>query len=114
MPHPLAALAHPLGAFAHPPAALANPLAALVNAVSPPGQALAAQHAHHATHLSGAAIALAALGALVVLACAAWGAAWMLAYEPRWTLSLRHSLAEAGFRASATWAEFADWARLGR
>jgi hypothetical protein len=23
-------------------------------------------------------------------------------------------LAEGGFRASATWAEFADWARLGK
>ena len=27
--------------------------------------------------------------------------------------SARHSVAEAGFRASATWAEFSDWARLG-
>ena len=35
------------------------------------------------------------------------------AYEPRWWLSLRHALAEAGFRASATWAEFTDWLRLG-
>jgi hypothetical protein len=28
-------------------------------------------------------------------------------------LSLRHAMAEAGFRASATWAEFSDWVRLG-
>ena len=89
-------------------------LAALLTTVTAPGQPLSAQHAHHATHLSAGAIALAALGALVVLACAAWGLARTLAYEPHWTLSLRHSLAEAGFRASATWAEFADWARLGR
>ena len=36
------------------------------------------------------------------------------AWEPRWLLALRHAIAEAGFRASATWREFGDWARLGR
>jgi len=35
------------------------------------------------------------------------------AFEPHWLLSLRHAMAEAGFRASATWAEFSDWVRLG-
>ncbi len=74
----------------------------------------AAAHAHQGTHLSGDAVALAAVGALVVLACLAWGLARMLAFEPHWTLSLRHAMAEASFRASATWAEFSDWARLGR
>jgi hypothetical protein len=54
------------------------------------------------------------LAGLLALACLAWGLARMLAYEPRWVQSLRHALAEGGFRASATWAEFADWARLGR
>jgi hypothetical protein len=73
-----------------------------------------AAHAHQATHLSGETIALAALGALVVLACLAWALARSLAFEPRWTLSARHAIAEAGFRASATWAELSDWARLGR
>ncbi len=71
--------------------------------------------AHHpASKPSDAAIALAALGALLLLGCILWGGARLLAYEPRWTLSLRHSLAEAGFRSSATWAELSDWARLGR
>jgi len=87
---------------------------ALVTTLALPGKTLAAQHPQHAAHLSTGAIALAVLGALVVLACAAWGVARMLAYEPHWTLSLRHSVAEASFRASATWTEFADWARLGR
>jgi hypothetical protein len=64
--------------------------------------------------LSDADIAVAVLAGLIALACLVWGVARMLAYEPRWTLSLRHSLAEAGFRASATWAELSDWARLGR
>jgi hypothetical protein len=57
---------------------------------------------------------IAVLAALLVLACAAWALARRSAFEPRWLLSLRHAMAEAGFRASATWSEFADWARLGR
>jgi hypothetical protein len=73
--------------------------------------ALATASAHGATH---EAIALAAAGALVVLACLAWALARVVALEPRWTLSARHAIAEAGFRASATWAEFSDWVRLGR
>jgi hypothetical protein len=70
--------------------------------------------ARHSGGLSTAAIALAALAALVALACAVWGVARLLAYEPRWTLSARHAVAEVGFRASSTWAEFSDWIRLGR
>jgi hypothetical protein len=62
---------------------------------------------------SHAAIAIAVVAAIVVLAILAWGIARMSAYEPRWMLSMRHSLSEARFRASATWAEFSDWARLG-
>lgn len=69
---------------------------------------------HHATHVSTLAIVLAAIAAVVLFACAIWGLARMLAFEPRWTLSLRHAVAEAGFRASATWAELGDWMRLGR
>lgn len=77
----------------------------------------AAGHAQHATPshgLSSTGIALVAIGALVVLGCVAWAVSRVQTLEPRWTLSLRHAIAEAGFRASATWAEFADWARLGR
>lgn len=57
---------------------------------------------------------IAAVAALVALLCLVWAAARMLAFEPHWTLSVRHAMAEAGFRASATWAEFSDWARLGQ
>jgi hypothetical protein len=56
---------------------------------------------------------LAAIAALLLLACAAWAFARSRAYEPHWLLSLRHAMAEAGFRTSATWAEFSDWVRLG-
>lgn len=66
------------------------------------------------SRISTPALLLAALAALLALGCAIWGVARLQAFEPRWTLSLRHTFAEAGFRASATWAEFSDWARLGR
>jgi hypothetical protein len=66
------------------------------------------------TSLSTPAAVVAVIAALLALGCAIWAIARLQAYEPRWTLSLRHTFAEAGFRASATWAEFSDWARLGR
>jgi hypothetical protein len=65
------------------------------------------------TRLSTAALALAAMGALLALGCLVWLAGRWLALEPRWTTSLAHSLREASYRASQTWAEFSDWARLG-
>jgi hypothetical protein len=43
-----------------------------------------------------------------------WVVGRWLALEPRWTVSAMHSLREATFHASATWAEFSDWARIGR
>jgi len=78
------------------------------------GMALALVHSSSGGKLSGAAIAAAVIAALIALSCLAWGIARMSAFEPRWTLSLRHAIAEAGFRASVTLAEFGDWARLGR
>jgi hypothetical protein len=72
--------------------------------------------ARHATttKLSTGAIVVAALAALLILICLAWGAARWFAYQPRWSISLRHSLAEASWRLSASWDEFSDWARIGR
>jgi hypothetical protein len=75
---------------------------------------LALAHATSSGKLSNAAIAAVVVAAIVVVCCLAWGIVRMTAFEPRWMQSLRHSLAEAGFRASATLAEFGDWARLGR
>jgi hypothetical protein len=63
--------------------------------------------------VSGWAILAAALGALLVLACVVWAIFRYGAFEPHWLASLRHSLAEAGYRISETWAELLDWARLG-
>jgi hypothetical protein len=66
------------------------------------------------THLSTGALALAILGALLALGCAVWVVGRWMALEPRWTVSAMHSLREATYHASATWAEFSDWARIGR
>jgi hypothetical protein len=88
-------------------------MANLVAARLPLALAAAPAHAGSGGGPSHPAIAIAVVAAIVVLAILAWGIARMSAYEPRWMLSMRHSLAEARFRASATWAEFSDWARLG-
>ncbi|HUH81343.1 MAG TPA: hypothetical protein VLZ06_08450 [Solirubrobacteraceae bacterium] len=71
-------------------------------------------HAAAGGGLATAAVVLIVVGVLLLVACAVWGVARALAWEPRWSLALRHAIAEAGFRASATWREFGDWARLGR
>jgi hypothetical protein len=67
----------------------------------------------HSSTLSTGAIAAVVIAAVLVLACIGWALARRRAFEPHWLLSLRHAMAEAGFRASATWAEFSDWVRLG-
>jgi hypothetical protein len=64
--------------------------------------------------LSTTAVVLIVLAGALLLGCAVWGLAQAQAWEPRWSLALRHAVAEAGFRASAAWREFGDWARLGR
>ncbi len=69
--------------------------------------------AKHSESFSTVAILAVILAAVLVLACIAWALARRRAFEPHWLLSLRHAMAEAGFRLSATWAEFADWVRLG-
>ena len=66
------------------------------------------------TKLSTGAIVAAALAAALIVVCLAWAAARWWAYEPRWRVSLRHCIAEASWRLSGTWEEFADWLRLGR
>jgi len=93
---------------------LVSHLLATVTTLMLPAKPLTTAHAHPATHTSGEAVVLAVIGALLVLGCLAWAITRLLTFEPRWVLSLRHASAEAGSRASATWAEFSDWIRLGR
>jgi len=69
--------------------------------------------ASRSTGPSGTALAAAAAAALIILLCLGWGIARLLAYEPRWILSLRHSLAEAAYRVEAALDELGDWIRIG-
>src|SRR4029077_21008227 len=71
-------------------------------------------HSRRSGKISTEAVVLAAIAALLLLACAVWAFARSRASEPHWLVSLRHAMSEAGFRTSATWAEFTDWVRLGR
>jgi hypothetical protein len=59
-------------------------------------------------------VALAVIGALMALAALLYGLARWWAWEPRWLVHARHAGAEAGWRASGSWAEFMDWVRMGR
>ena len=59
-------------------------------------------------------VALAILVALLALAGAALGAARWRGWEPAWALRTRHAVGEAGWRATNTWSEFADWVRQAR
>jgi hypothetical protein len=59
-------------------------------------------------------IAVIAVGAVLLAAVALWAFARWWAWEPPWLVRWHHSTGEAGWRASAAWAEFTDWLRLGR
>lgn len=59
-------------------------------------------------------LVLLVIGAVLLLLAGALALALRGGRRPRWALELRHALAEASFRASATWSELGDWARLGR
>lgn len=62
----------------------------------------------------GARLALIVIGALLIMLLALWAFARWWAWEPQWLARWRHATAEAGWRASAAWAEFTDWLHLGR
>ena len=123
---PTATATTPAGSAAPPTTATAPPATATAPAATTPSTSPTPAQPRGATvtvtrapakkssGLSAAALALAAVGLVILLCCAVWAVGRMLALEPRWTLSLRHSLDEAGYRASATLAELGDWMRLGR
>lgn len=59
-------------------------------------------------------VLLAILAALALMSAAAVGSVRYWGFDPPWLGRMRHSVAEAGWRASAAWAEFTDWVRFGR
>jgi hypothetical protein len=60
------------------------------------------------------AIAAIAIGALLLGALALWALARARGWDSPRLARARHAWGEAGFRTTGTWAEFADWLRLGR
>ena len=54
------------------------------------------------------------LGLMTLMVGSTVGAIRWWAFDPPWLGRMRHSVAEAGWRASAAWAEFTDWVRFGR
>jgi hypothetical protein len=59
-------------------------------------------------------LALAVLLGVLALCTIAFGVVRFFAWEPAWAARLRHATGEAGWRASSTWSDFADYVRLGR
>ncbi len=59
-------------------------------------------------------VLLALVFGLGLLLALLWALARFIAFDPPWMAAGRHATAEAGWRASASWAEFTDWVRLGR
>ena len=108
------------GATTQPPATTtiapnATPTAATTAPAPAPAPVAATQTAPQSTSShKGARLALIVFGALLVMLLALWAFARWWAWEPRWLVRWRHATAEAGWRASAAWAEFTDWLRLGR
>jgi cobalamin biosynthesis Mg chelatase CobN len=104
------------GTATQPPATTTvAPNATQTAATTAPAPAAAAQTAppKESSH-TAARLALLVLAALLVILLALWLVARWWAWEPHWLVRWRHATAEAGWRASAAWAEFTDWLRLGR
>jgi cobalamin biosynthesis Mg chelatase CobN len=107
------------GAATQPPATTTLAPNATTTAATPaptPAPAAAAtQTAPKSTSShKGARLALIVVAALLLMLLALWAFARWWAWEPHWLARWRHATAEAGWRASAAWAEFTDWLRLGR
>jgi hypothetical protein len=75
--------------------------------------ALASNTTQAATDAPFPMLALAILAALLALGALAFGVARWFAWEPAWTIRMRHAAGEAGWRAASTWSEFTDFVRLG-
>jgi hypothetical protein len=76
--------------------------------------ALAARTGDVSTDAPFPLLLLAILGGLLALGALMFAVARWLAWEPAWSVRLRHAAGEAGWRVSSTFAEFTDFVRLGR
>jgi hypothetical protein len=102
------------GAATQPPATTTIAPIATTTAATPATTTAPAPATQSTASHKGARLALIVIGALLVMLLALWAFARWWAWEPHWLARWRHATAEAGWRASAAWAEFTDWLRLGR
>jgi hypothetical protein len=79
-----------------------------------PAAALSAPNDKGADNTPAPLILLAVFGGLMLLGAVFYTAVRYWAFDPPWLQRARHSTSEAGWRASAAWAEFTDWLRFGR
>ncbi|HWC28144.1 MAG TPA: hypothetical protein VG474_16260 [Solirubrobacteraceae bacterium] len=75
---------------------------------------IAARASEPATEPPFPILALAILAGLLAIAALLVGLARWRGWEPLWADRFRHAAGEAGWRASSTWSEFADFVRFGR
>jgi len=100
----------PSGQQAPQPAATSKPAPAIAD-----GAVLAASKQRSSdAGIPAPLVALAVIAVLMMLAALLYALARWWAWEPDWLVRARHAGAEAGWRASGSWAEFMDWLRLGR
>jgi hypothetical protein len=109
------AVAAPAGALAQEPSTTgASPLTAPATSSTAPAPASTTQAQPAADNGREVPLGVIVAGAILLAALALWGFARWWAWQPPWLDRWRHATAEAGWRASAAWAEFTDWLRLGR
>jgi len=96
-----------------PPTPIAQPTPAPAVVAGDP-ISVAATATDPATDAPFPVLALAILAGLFVLAGLIVALVRWRAWEPVWADNFRHAAGEAGWRASSTWAEFADFVRFGR
>jgi hypothetical protein len=75
---------------------------------------VAARATDPATEAPFPLLALAIIAGLLGTGGLIFGLMRWRAWEPAWAERFRHAAGEAGWRASSTWAEFADFVRFGR
>ena len=106
----------PVGAATTEPTFVAALSAAITTraGIACPGGVPAAAAARKSTDTTTGLIALAIALGLIALAAIWWFFLFFRGVAPRWWLTARHTLGEAGYRLSAGFADFGDWLRLGR
>jgi len=96
-----------------PPTPTAEPSAA-ASIAADDSIALAADTTDIGTDAPFPVLLLAILAGLLAAGGLAFAFVRWFAWEPAWAIRFRHATGEAGWRASSTFSEFADFVRLGR